>query len=66
MNCPLTETQVDIIQRLVNGSARKAVAQSMGMLTSRLSQHLTMARAASRTKTNEQLVAVAVKRKWIR
>lgn len=66
MNCPLTDTQINIVQRLIDGNARKIVAQTMGMPTSRLSQHLSSARDRSQTKTTEQLVALAVKRRWVK
>lgn len=63
---PLASEQIEILKRLVIGENKSSIASAMRVSQSRISQHLASARDRAHAKTTEQLVAIAVKRKWVK
>lgn len=63
--CPLTPTQVDLIQRLTDGTGRKTVASDMGISIVTVYQHMKNARHRAGAATDFELIAEAVREGWV-
>lgn len=65
MTCPLTNRQVEIVRELSEGNRRKMIAYNFGVSLPSIHNWLKHARELSRTETDEQLVAKAIREGWI-
>lgn len=65
MVCPLTPAQVDVVQRLTDGTPRKLIAEDMGISLVTVHNHLKNARQRAGAKTTFELIAEAVREGWV-
>lgn len=63
--CPLTRAQVDVIQRLTDGTRRKTIASDMGISVVTIYNHLKNARTRAGADNDFELVAEAVRNGWV-
>lgn len=63
--CPLTPAQIDVVQRLTDGTARKLIAADMGISVVTIYNHLKNARSRTGADNDFALVAEAVRQGWV-
>lgn len=66
MDCPLSQRQIKVVEKLSQGLQAKAAANDLHMTTVTVNRDIEKAMKASNTRNTTGLVATALRQGWIR